>query len=65
MLALSGATDVAFSFKQRDLCVLLGTQRTTLMSTLDKLTDMDILEYDSNSLNIIDLQGLLRQREKL
>lgn len=59
MLALTGATDVSFQYKQRDLCLLLGTQRTTLVSTLDKLSDQGIVEYDSNEMKILDLQGLL------
>ena len=53
-LTFSGSTDVVLRFKQKDLCVLLGTQRTTLISTLDKLTDEDILDYDSNTLRILD-----------
>ena len=58
-LSSSGATDIGFRYKQKDLCTLLGTQRTTLVSTLDKLRDLDILDYDSNGLTILDFQGLL------
>ncbi len=58
-LSISGATDIGFRYKQKDLCTLLGTQRTTLVSTLDKLRDLDILDYDSNGLTILDFQGLL------
>ena len=58
-LAVTGATDIGFHYKQRDLCVLLGTQRTTLVATLDKLSDLEIIEYDSNDMTILDLPGLL------
>lgn len=58
-LSISGATDIGFRYKQKDLCNLLGTQRTTLVSTLDKLSDQGILDYDSNELSILDMQGLL------
>ena len=57
-LAISGAKDISFLYKQKDLCALLGTQRTTLVAMLDKLSEMDILEYDSNKLTILDLEGL-------
>ena len=57
-LTVTGATDVAVRFKQKDLCVLLGTQRTTLIASLDKLADEDIVEYTSNELRILDLNRL-------
>ena len=57
-LTVTGATDVAVRFKQKDLCVLLGTQRTTLIASLDKLADEDIVDYTSNELRILDLSRL-------
>lgn len=57
-LTVTGATDVTVRFKQKDLCVLLGTQRTTLIASLDKLSDEDILDYTSNELRILDLTRL-------
>lgn len=58
-LSISGATNIGFRYKQKDLCTLLGTQRTTLVSMLDRLSDQGIVEYDSNELKILDLQGLI------
>lgn len=52
-LTVAGATDVVLKYKQKDLCTLLGTQRTTLIATLDKLQEQGILEYDSNELTIL------------
>ena len=57
-LSITGATDVTLRFKQKDLCALLGTQRTTLIASLDKLSDEEILDYDSNELHILDQQRL-------
>ena len=52
-LTVAGATDVVLKYKQKDLCALLGTQRTTLIATLDKLQEQGILEYDSNELTVL------------
>ena len=58
-LSISGATNIGFRYKQKDLCTLLGTQRTTLVSMLDRLSNQGIVDYDSNELKILDLQGLI------
>ena len=58
-LVVAGASDVVLRYKQRDLCSLLSTQRTTLINMLDKLTDEGIVEYDSNVMRVTDLRGLL------
>lgn len=57
-LVVAGATDVVLRFRQKDLCTLLGTQRTTLISSLDKLVDEEIIDYDSNELRILDQMKL-------
>ena len=57
-LVIAGATDVVLRFKQKDLCTLLGTQRTTLISSLDKLVDEEIIDYDSNGLRVLDQSKL-------
>lgn len=57
-LTVNGATDIMLNYKQKDLCVLLGTQRTTLVATLDKLADQGIIDYDSNVMHILDLPRL-------
>ena len=58
-LAVVNASDITLHYKQRDLCALLGTQRTTLVATLDKLSDLEIIDYDSNVMHILDLRRLL------
>ncbi len=63
IITVNGATDISFSYKQRDMCALLGIQRVTMISALERLSEMDILKYDTNGLSILDQQGLLRIRE--
>ena len=58
-LSVPGATNISLRYKQKDLCALLGTQRTTLITTLDKLSDEDILDYDSNELRLLDQEKLM------
>ena len=59
VLTVAGATDIVLKYKQKDLCSLLGTQRTTLIAMLDRLSEQEILEYDSTELRILDMDGLL------
>lgn len=59
VLTVTGATDIVLKYKQKDLCSLLGTQRTTLIAMLDRLSEQEILEYDSTELRILDMDGLL------
>ena len=58
-LAISGAKDISFQYKQKDLCTLLSTQRTSLVASLDKLRDQEILDYDSNELKLLDFKKLM------
>lgn len=58
-LVAPGATDVTLRFKQKDLCALLGTQRTTLIATLDRFSEEGILDYDSNELKLLDHEKLM------
>lgn len=58
-LAISGSTDIMLTYKQKDLCTLLGTQRTTLIATLDKLSDDGIVEYGSSTLKVLDQSRLV------
>lgn len=58
VLVAPGATDVVLKFKQKDLCSLLGTQRTTLVSMFDRLSEQEILEYDSSEMRFLDMDAL-------
>lgn len=58
ILVVNGATDIGLQYKQKDLCTLLGTQRTTIISTLNKLSDEGLVEYDSKEMHVLDLDGM-------
>ena len=57
-LVMAGAQDIVLRYKQKDLCALLGTQRTTLIATLDRLVEAGALRYDSNYLTILDKEAM-------
>lgn len=59
LLVVNGATDIVLTYKQKDLCSLLGSQRTTIISTLDRLSDEGMVEYDSKELRFLDFNRLL------
>ena len=61
LLVVNGAIDVMLRYKQKDLCTLLGTQRTTLINTLNRLADEELLDYDSNELRVLDYSRLIRE----
>lgn len=58
-LAVPGASDIVMHYKQKDLCTLLSTQRTTLVTSLDKLSEQDVVSYDSNELRVLDFNQLM------
>ena len=62
-LTVTGSTDITLNYKQKDLCSLLGTQRTTLVASLDKLQEKDILEYDSNEMRVLDYDGMMEMKK--
>jgi len=58
------STDITFKYRQKDLCALLGTQRTTLTDTLERLREKGIVEPESNQLRIIkprDLHDIIKR----
>lgn len=52
------SSEVSFSFLQKDLCSLLGTQRATLIHALDILQKEGIVNYTTTQINVIDLAAL-------
>ena len=61
MLVVNGATDISLTYKQKDLCAMLCTQRATIISAMDKLAEEGLLEYDSKQLNVLDFNGLINR----
>jgi len=64
LLSMPGSTDLQLHYKQKDLCTVLGTQRTTLIATFDKLSDEEILDYDTNVMRVNDVQRLMELIDK-
>ena len=58
ILTTQVSEDVTFSYRQKDLCALLGAQRATLIHALDQLQDMGAIQYTTTQFNIIDLKFL-------
>ena len=52
------SSDITISFLQKDLCTLLGTQRTTLIHALDILKDEGIIDYTTTQITILNLSAL-------
>lgn len=47
------STNIELSFRQKDLCRLLGARRPALFSTIDELTQSALIEMPSNSTIIV------------
>jgi len=58
VLTTQSSTNVLLRYRQKDLATLLGTQRVTLIATLNRLREQGIVEYTSNELRILDLRTL-------
>ena len=54
--------DVTISFLQKDLCTLLGTQRSTLVNALNSLHSSGIIDFDTNQIKVLDLSLLRKLR---
>jgi len=57
-LTSQSSADVLLRYRQKDFATLLGTQRTTLMAALQRLSDMGIVEYSTGETRITDLNAL-------
>ena len=63
-LTQKGGSDIVLTCKQRDLYALFGVQRTSFISTLEKLKEDGIIEYDSNEIRVLSRRGLIDILEK-
>lgn len=55
------STDVEITFKQKDLCSLLSTQRNSLFTAMNALQQKGLVTFTSNKLIITDLREFLLQ----
>lgn len=53
------STDVELTFRQKDLCSLLGTQRNSMQKAVNELINSELVNFSSNRLEIIDLRKFI------
>lgn len=58
-LTTKKSENISVSFKQKDLCMLLGIRRTSLIHALEELREKQIIDYNQNEIIVIDRRGLL------
>lgn len=58
-LTTRNSREIKISFKQKDLCQLLGVRRTTLMLSLDELKMQNIINYSQNEIKVLDRRALI------
>mgnify|MGYP002520986206 CR=1 FL=1 len=51
--------EINLTFKQKDLCALLGVRRTTLIMSLEELKRNKIISYSQNGITVLDRRGLI------
>lgn len=58
-LTQRGGTDIKLVCRQRDLYSVFGVQRSSFISTLDRMRDRGIIDYSQNEIVIHDRRDLL------
>ena len=53
------STDVELTFRQKDFCTLLGTQRNSMQKAMNELMDSGLINFSSNKLEIINLREFI------
>ena len=62
-LTCNGATDVVLNYRQKDLCTLMGAQRTTMLHALDRLVERGLIEYTASEMRIKDLRAFMQAQQ--
>lgn len=57
-LTTQHSTDIKLQFCQKDLCTLMGVQRSTLIAGLDQMVADGLIDYTSTEINIKSLRSL-------
>lgn len=58
-LTQRGSKDICMSFKQKDLCCILGVQRSTLINALSKMKEDEVIDYSLTEIRVHDRNILL------
>lgn len=59
-LTQRGSKDIKLTYKQKDLCCILGVQRASLVSALERLRKEDIIEYTLSEISVNSREDLLK-----
>ena len=57
-LTYKDAADISICCKQKDMYTMLGVQRSSFMNMLGELKDLEILDFSSNEIKIINRKKL-------
>ena len=62
ILYLTGPSsyDIVLHFKQKDLCMLLGARRTSLVNAIDELEARGVISHAAGAINVLDRSALVR-----
>ncbi|MGM9869226.1 MAG: Crp/Fnr family transcriptional regulator [Sodaliphilus sp.] len=58
-LTTKKSENIKISFKQKDLCMLLGIRRTSLFTALEELKQKQIIDYSQNEVIILNRRALI------
>ncbi len=58
-LTQRGSKDIKISYRQKDLCSILGVQRSSLINALDKLSEDEIIDYTQTEIAVNSRDALL------
>ena len=58
-LTQRGSKDVKIIYKQKDLCSILGVQRSSLINALTKMKEDGVIDYTLSEITVLDRNDLL------
>ena len=58
-LTTRNSKNIKITYKQKDLCLLLGVRRTTLVMALEELQLHKIITFTQNEIQILNLRALV------
>ena len=58
-LTQHNARDIKLLYKQKDLCTLLGIQRSSFINAMDRMKEMGVIDYTLSEIKVLDRKVLL------
>ena len=58
-LTQRGSKDITLTYKQKDLCSILGVQRSSLINSLAKMKEEGVIDYNLSEIKVLDCNILL------